>query len=111
MEPLIYDRLSHGQFPCCDGYAPRQRLSDVQVDTDPGKFTFEAKQGVLVNSDYLTHMLDQLVEAFQVPEFPRQSRNSNPLVHFGDSSMIGVEERDPTYDNKIKIRPLINQGL
>lgn len=64
MGPLICDRYSHGHIPFCDGYATKERLGDSKVDTHSGKFSFEVKEGVLVNSNYVAHMVKQLPEAF-----------------------------------------------
>lgn len=56
----------------------------------------------MIHPDYFTHMLEQFFEAIQVPEFSRQAWDSDPLIYFGNSSVVRVKKRGPIGDNEIK---------
>jgi len=81
-----------------DGDATKKRFSDINVKTYPGKFAFKAEKGITVNADNATQQRSQRPP---VPEFPREPRNTHPLVHSVNSFIERIKERNPRDEDQI----------
>uniref|UniRef100_A0A7C8YSH2 Uncharacterized protein n=1 Tax=Opuntia streptacantha TaxID=393608 RepID=A0A7C8YSH2_OPUST len=101
MKAFISERDTQRKTLPRDSDATKKRFSDINVNTYPGKFAFKAEKGITVNADNATNTLQQRSQRPLVPEFPREPRNTHPLVHSVNSFIERIKERNPRDEDQI----------
>lgn len=81
MEALIGDMDTKLGVGGGNGDSTQKWFSNINVNADASKSPFFSKEGIMVDSNDLPNGPKQVSENRFLPEFPRQARNSNPLVN------------------------------
>jgi len=102
MEALINHRDLQTTLSPRDRNASQKRLSNINVDTHPGKFFLQTQKSVLNNAHNSTHTLEQFSKILSFPKLPREFRNPNPLINLSNRGIIRIKKGNLGDEDKVK---------
>lgn len=103
METLINEGNRQVTSGSESGERPRKSFSNINVDTNSGKPTILSKKGVMINSNNIANLPEEISKSLMGPKFPRQPGNTNSLINTTNRYGVRIKVRNPRTKNKVQI--------